>query len=59
MRKLSLVLSFLVTAVLATLAFNSVSARVGERRTVVQESWLDSSEPMAYQSYGEAGSKNR
>jgi hypothetical protein len=55
MRKLSLVLSFLVTAVLATLAFNYAAALAGERRTVVQESWLESSEPMAYQSYGETG----
>jgi hypothetical protein len=54
---LSLVFSFLVTAVLATLAFNYVSHRVGERRTYVQESWLSSSEPAAYQSYGEAGSR--
>ena len=53
MRKLSLILSFLVTAILVTLAFNSVSARVSERRTIVQESWLNSSEPMAYRSYGE------
>jgi hypothetical protein len=59
MRKLSLILSFVVTAVLATLAFNSVSARVGERRTIVQESWLESSEPMAYQSYGQTGNMNR
>ena len=59
MRKLSLVVSFLVTAVLATLAFNYASALVGERRTIVQESWLDSSEPMAYQAYGETGSVNR
>ncbi len=54
MRKLSLVFSFLIAALLATLAFNSVSARMSERRTMVQESWLDSSEPMAYQSYGGA-----
>jgi hypothetical protein len=59
MRKLSLVLSFLVTAVLAALAFNYAAALAGERRTMVQESWLDSAEPMAYQSYGEAGSKDR
>jgi hypothetical protein len=53
-RKLSLVFSFLATAVLATLAFNYVAGRVGERRTVVQASWLSSSEePAAYQSYGE------
>ena len=57
MRKLSLVLSFLVTAVLATLAFNYAAALTGERRTVVQESWLDSAEPMAYQSYGEAAGR--
>jgi hypothetical protein len=55
MPKLSLLLSFLVAALLATLAFNSVSARMSERRTIVQDSWLESSEPMAYQSYGEAG----
>ena len=53
-RILSLVFSFLVTAVLATLAFNYVSHRVGERRIVVQESWLTASaEPAAYQSYGQ------
>jgi hypothetical protein len=57
MRKLSLVLSFLVTAVLATLAFNYAAALAGERRTVVQESWLEESEPMAYQSYGEGGGR--
>jgi hypothetical protein len=57
MRKLSLVFSFLATAVLATLAFYFVSQRVGERRTYVQESWLSASEPVAYQSYGEAGSR--
>jgi hypothetical protein len=54
MRKLSLLMSFLVTAVLATLAFNYAAALAGERRTYVQESWVDSTEPMAYQSYGEA-----
>jgi hypothetical protein len=52
MRKLSLIVSFLVTAVLATLAFNYAAAVAGERRTIVQDSWVDSSEPMAYQSYG-------
>jgi hypothetical protein len=57
-RKLSLVFSFLATAVLATLALNYVSSRVGERRILVQESWLSSSEESAaYQSYGEAGSR--
>ena len=54
MRILSLVFSFLLTAWLATLALNYASDRVGERRTIVQESWLDSSEPMAYRSYGGA-----
>ena len=57
MRKLSLVFSFLVTAALATLAFNYAAERVGERRTYVQDSWLSSSEPAAYQSYGETGSR--
>jgi hypothetical protein len=59
MRKLSLVLSFLVTAVLATLAFNYAAALAGERRTYVQESWVDSTEPMAYQSYGESEAVGR
>ena len=54
MRKLSLIMSFLVTAVLATLVFNYAAALAGERRTIVQDSWLDSSEPMAYRGYGEA-----
>ena len=53
MRILSLVFSFLVTAVLATLAFNYVSGRVGDDRIPVQQAWLGSSEPVAYQSYGE------
>jgi hypothetical protein len=52
MRKLSLVFSLLVTAVLATLAFNYASERVGERRTYVQASWLGSAEPAGYRSYG-------
>jgi hypothetical protein len=57
-RKLSLVLSFLATAVLATLAFNYVSHRVGAHRIVVQDSWLTASaEPAAYQSYGEGDSR--
>jgi hypothetical protein len=57
-RKLSLVFSFLATAVLATLALNYVSSRVGQRRILVQESWLSSSEePAAYQSYGEAAGR--
>jgi hypothetical protein len=59
MRKLSLIVSFLVTAVLATLAFNYAAALAGERRTVVQDSWVDSSEPMAYQGYGEAEAVGR
>lgn len=57
MRKLSLVFSFLATAVLATLAYGYVSQRVGERRVSVQDSWLSSSEPAAYQSYGQTGSR--
>jgi hypothetical protein len=56
MRILSLVFSFLVTALLATLAFNYLAGRVGERRIVVQSAWLGPSEPQAYQSYGETGS---
>jgi hypothetical protein len=53
MRILSLVFSFLVTAILATLAFNYVSDRVGQDRIPVQQAWLGSSEPVAYQAYGD------
>ena len=57
-RKLSLIFSFLATAVLATLVFNYVAGRVGQRRTYVQESWISSSEePAAYRGYGETGSR--
>jgi hypothetical protein len=55
MRILSLVLSFLVTALLATLVYSYLSARVGERRIVVQQAWLSPSEPQAYRTYGETG----
>jgi hypothetical protein len=57
MRILGLVFSFLVTVLLATLAFNYASARVAHSRIAVQESWMSSSEsgaePAAYQAYGE------
>jgi len=56
MRKLSLVFSFLVAAVVATVAYNHASDLVGDRRTYVQESWLNSAEPMGYQGYDETGS---
>ncbi len=59
MRILGLALSFLVTALLATLAFNYASARVAQHRIPVQESWMSSSEsaaePAGYQAYGEVG----
>jgi hypothetical protein len=55
MRILTLVLSFLVTAILATLTYTYVSSRVGQRRVVVQAGWLGSSEPQAYRAYGETG----
>ena len=59
MRILGLVFSFLVTIVLATMAFNYASARVAGSRIAVQESWMSSSEtaaePAAYQAYGETG----
>jgi hypothetical protein len=56
MRILGLVFSFLVTVLLATLAFNYASARVATNRIAVQESWMSSSEaaePAGYQAYGE------
>ena len=53
MRILSLVFSFLVTALLATLAFTYVSGQVGQRRIVVQQAWLGSSESQAYRAYGD------
>jgi hypothetical protein len=56
MRILSLVFSFLVTVLLATLAYSYVSSQVGERRIVVQQAWLGSSEPQAYHAYGETDS---
>ena len=59
MRILGLVLSFLVTALLATVAFNYASAHVAQNRIPVQESWMSSSEaaaePAGYQAYGETG----
>ena len=54
-RILSLVFSFLVTALLATLAFTYVSSRVGESRIVVEAAWLGPTEPQAYRAYGETG----
>ena len=59
MRILGLVFSFLISALLATFAYNYASARVAGSRIAVQESWMSSSEPAAdpaaYRSYGEAG----
>ena len=51
MRKLSLVVSFLlaVSAVGAALAY--MEMRMGERRIVVQDEWLSSGEPVAYRAY--------
>ena len=57
MRILGLVLSFVITVLLGTLAFNYASARVAGSRIAVQESWMSSSEsvaePAGYQAYGE------
>ncbi|HEY9015451.1 MAG TPA: hypothetical protein VIM84_10365 [Gemmatimonadales bacterium] len=51
MRKLSLVVSFLlaVSAVGAALAYLEI--RMGEQRIVVQDEWLSSGEPVAYRAY--------
>ncbi len=54
MRILTLAFSFLVTATLATAAFAYVSERVGQNRIEVQDGWISSSEPVAYQAYGQA-----
>ena len=54
MRLLTLPFSFLLTATLATAALGYVSERVGQNRIVVQDSWISSSEPVAYRAYGQA-----
>lgn len=58
MRILSLVVSFLVMATLATATVFYMEERVGQSRIQVQEEWLTSaeepvSEPAAYKGYGE------
>lgn len=52
MRVLSLAFSFVLTATVATLAFAYVAERVGRNRIQVQDGWIGSSEPVAYQAYG-------
>jgi hypothetical protein len=42
MRILSLVFSFLITALLATLALAYLEHRVGQQRIYVQDEWLSS-----------------
>ena len=54
MRMLTLAFSFLFTATLATAALAYVSERVGQNRIEVQDGWISSSEPQAYQSYSQA-----
>ena len=58
MRILSLVVSFLIIASLATATLLYLEERVGQSRIQVQDEWLTSadepaSEPAAYQSYGQ------
>ena len=52
MRVLSLAFSFVLTATIATMAFAYVAERVGQNRIEVQDGWIGSSEPVAYQAYG-------
>ena len=54
MRLISLIFSFVLTASLATVALAYVSERVGQNRIEVQDGWISSSEPPAYQAYGQA-----
>ena len=57
MRYLSVVISFLVMASLATATLFYLGDRVGQNRIEVQDGWLSSgesaAEPAAYRSYGE------
>jgi hypothetical protein len=56
MRILSLVFSVVVTAWLVTAVLTYLGDRIGQNRILVQESWIDSSEPGAYRSYGQVAS---
>ena len=53
MRIMSLVLSFVLTVLLATVALAYVTERVGQSRIVVQDGWISSAEPKGYQAYGQ------
>jgi hypothetical protein len=57
MRYLSVVISFLVMASLATATVFYLEQRVGQNRIEVQDEWLSAgesvSDPAAYRSYGE------
>jgi hypothetical protein len=52
MRKLSLVVSFLVAVSVIGMALAYVETRIGEQRIVVQDGWLSSDQPVAYRGYG-------
>ena len=56
MRIMSLVFSFVLTALLATVALVYVSERVGQSRIVVRDGWINSAEPKGYQAYGQVAS---
>jgi hypothetical protein len=56
MRIMSLVFSFVLIVLLATVALAYVTERVGQSRIVVQDGWISSAEPKGYQAYGQVAS---
>jgi hypothetical protein len=56
MRIMTLVFSFVLTVLLATVALAYVTERVGQSRIVVQDGWISSAEPRGYQAYGQVAS---
>jgi hypothetical protein len=57
MRLLSLALSFVLAVSVVTVAVGYVADRVGQSRIEVQDGWISSSEPEAYQAYGQVASR--
>ena len=56
MRIMSLVFSFVLTVILATVALAYVTEWVGQSRIVVKDGWISSAEPKGYQAYGQVAS---
>ena len=56
MRIMSLVFSFVLTVLLATVALAYVTEWVGQSRIVVKDGWISSAESKGYQAYGQVAS---